>query len=81
MFAFHAIMLLYCQISHLVHLSHHSIQHFAFKRPKNNSFILHWIYDKTPARLYQASTNVVDGCHSNHKPISAQTVTQNHTNG
>ena len=62
-----------CHISYLINLCHHCIQHFTFEWPKNNSFVLDWIYNKPPAMLYQASTDVVNSCYSYHKPISTNT--------
>lgn len=61
----------FCEESNLVDLSDHSIHHFAFKGPENNSFVFHWIKNKTSAWLDHTSTNIVNGGDSNYKAISA----------
>lgn len=59
-------------MEYLVHLCHNCIQNLAFKRPKNNCFVLDRVDNKSLARLYDSSTNVVYCCHGYDEPIPAE---------
>lgn len=59
----------FCEEANFVHLSNHSIKHFAFERSENDGFVFNRIQHKSSSRLNDASSYVVDGCDSNNESI------------
>jgi hypothetical protein len=54
---------------HLVYLSYNSIKNFSFERSEHDGFVLYRIHHKSLARLYESSSNVVNGSYSYYKAI------------
>jgi len=57
---------------YLVHLSNNSIQNLSFEWSEHNGLILHRIHNESLTRLYQTSSDVVNGSYSYYKSISVK---------
>jgi hypothetical protein len=58
---------------YLVYLSYNSIKNLSFERSEHDGFVLHRIHNKSLARLYKSSSNVVNGSYSYYKTIPITT--------
>jgi hypothetical protein len=58
---------------HLVHLGHNSVKNLSFERSEHDGLILHRIHNKSLARLYESSSNVVNGSYSYYKAVPITT--------